>query len=238
MIVTLNRVLHRNLRLNPYVALCDGMQRDQVKVVLSEFCKLTTLCPIVFTKFDNHPHYQCHALLGLQPNENLFWQQEAWLGSYIPAVLDSQPFTALDMKSSIEDEHRIGFEQGHIGIGGVGERLFDRHGRPTRLLRDKELLATKLVYEQPETTAWLEYIDELDLIAPLHIRLQFADGRLVTLPHLYSIDERKVSALSTEQLAILHGRNWLSYIYYVLASNNQFCALIERKNQRLHSDCD
>ena len=135
---------------------------------------------------------------------------------YIPAALNSQPFTALDMTSSIEDEHRIGFEQGHISIGGVGERLFDRQGRPTRLLRDKELLATKLVYEQPETNAWLEYIDKLGLIAPLHIRLEFADGNIVTLPHLYSIDERKVSALSAEQVAILHSRNWLSYIYYVL----------------------
>lgn len=226
-VVALDRHLHRNIRVNPYLALSQTAGVDRIPVVLSEFNKLLVQCPIVFTRSEDLKTFECLALLGLEPQQNLFWHNDSWSGLYIPARLNCLPFVIPEGEAV---PPFIGLDQNNPCCGVVGERLFDKHGKPTDYLIEKEMIVCELMDGVDEIKQWLVMLDELSLIAPLHLKLECSDGSIIEISDLYSIDERKLTALTNDKVQLLHERNWLSYLYYVLASNTQFYSLIERRN--------
>ena len=89
---TLNTEKHRRLRIKTgYGAeLGDGV--TYVMTYPMEFRDIQSCYPILFTKDPNTGGFFAAAVLGLEPNQNLFLKDDGWDAAYVPALVQRQPF--------------------------------------------------------------------------------------------------------------------------------------------------
>ena len=89
---TLNTEKHRKLRIKTGygAALGDGV--TYVMTYPMEFRDIQSCYPILFTKDPNTGGFFAAAVLGLEPNQNLFLKDDRWDANYVPALVQRQPF--------------------------------------------------------------------------------------------------------------------------------------------------
>ena len=85
---------HLALKLNPINNYSFAKNNHLVSVVLHELPKMSANYPVVFVKNQDTGKFMPMALLGLEPNNNLFVSESGvWLpGTYIPAAFRRYPF--------------------------------------------------------------------------------------------------------------------------------------------------
>jgi len=90
--VLLNNVEHRDLRVRTGHGTEYGDAVNMVRVFATEYEELQREYPILLR---HHPEIGFHAvaLLGLDPDENLFLGSSGWDGRYVPALLQRGPFS-------------------------------------------------------------------------------------------------------------------------------------------------
>ena len=90
--VLLSNVDHHRLRLTPRHGAAYGDSVNQVLIFPTEFEEIQREYPIFFLKGGDGA-FQAVALLGLDRDENLFLEGEAWQARYVPAVQARGPFS-------------------------------------------------------------------------------------------------------------------------------------------------
>ena len=86
-LVAVNNKSHLNTKVDLSKVEQHGADLQLVPVVLSEFINLAVQYPIVLTKNGNTGQFVFSVMLGFEPCENLFWQQEQWQGPGLSALL-------------------------------------------------------------------------------------------------------------------------------------------------------
>jgi hypothetical protein len=72
-----------------------------------------------------------------------------------------------------------------------------------------------------------------DLLEPFTLEAPLADGSKHSLVGFHIIDEDKLRALGSSDIAALHGEGHLMPLFMAVASISQFSALVARRNARL-----
>jgi hypothetical protein len=67
----------------------------------------------------------------------------------------------------------------------------------------------------------------------MRLDIEFINGQSHSVNGMYTIDEEKLKALSSDNISELHRLDYLSYIYAMIASMGQLYALVQRKNSQL-----
>ncbi len=220
-VVLLDNQAHRDLCLAHRPA-SDSAQRF-VPVVVSEFSRLATQCPIFLSKDVDTGAFYCGAMLGFDEAQNLLaadW--EAYQG-YRPLNLRRRPFFLSNDQLAIDLDDPM--------VGGAGDRLFEPDGSPSDRLQ-----AVRHVFEElrENITATRTFIDDLvkhRLLTPIEIDLAFDDGAQQQLQDLYTIDQAALLALPEEIVLDWFKQGRLFLIDTMILSVRQVSALANRRNR-------
>jgi hypothetical protein len=231
--ILLNNVDHKDLRI---ITKRGAKYGDDVSIAATfpaEFIQIQAHYPIVFRREQDGPGFDAFALLGFVPGENLFLGADGWEATYVPLVIQRQPFLIgvagdeLTVHIHI-DSPRVSTKQGE------GEAVFLPYGSPAPFM--ERMNSTLLAIHQGlrGMPAFIAMLREHDLLEPFVFEIELDDGSQNRLEGFYTIKEKTLNALNGGALDTLHRAGYLQAIYMVLASMGNFRALIERKN-RLHA---
>lgn len=218
-IVPLNKETHRTLRVQP-----TGTDEDRnfVPVIVNEFSSAVVHYPLLFSKDSQTGAFYCGAMLGFDPNENLF--REEGLNVYRPLQLQRGPFFTAGQELAIDLDHpRV----------GSGQALFTETGEPTAYLQSIIALFRDLMPGLERTKIFIETLVNHKLIEPIDINLAFDDGSKRTLTGLYTINQEALRQLTDAQVLDLFRRGYMQLIYLVIASLKQVPVLAQKKNSRM-----
>jgi hypothetical protein len=216
----LDKEKHRQLRIKTGYGAALG---DAVMYVMTypvEFREIQSCYPILFTKDPDTGGFFAAALLGLEADQNLFLQDDGWDASYIPALVQRQPFLIAKGQEGDNVTPVVSLDLDHPRISkDEGEALFDADGGPTEFLNQKIALLDKLHRGLKQEQITLD--------------IAFNDGSKMTLQGFYSIAEERLYQLKGDVLESLNQAGYLQPAFMAVASLSRIRDIIERRN-RLH----
>ncbi|BFM22191.1 SapC family protein [Gilvimarinus japonicus] len=198
-----------------------------------EFRHLQPHYPILFQKVRDTDRFIAVALFGFEEGENLFLEDSGWGASYVPLMIQRQPF-------------QIGFQNKEDGVERVlhidmssprvstseGSNLFSDHGEPTEFL-DYMASALETIH------LWAEQGDDFDkvlsgydLLEPVTFDITLETGRQAQMLGFYTINEDVLAKLSGEALGELNEKGYLMPIYMAIGSLGNIKKLILLKSKR------
>jgi hypothetical protein len=234
-LVAVDNKAHRHLRVALEKVEAQGARLHMVPVVLSEFLKLCVQYPIVLTKKADTGRFVCVCLFGFEKNENLFWRNGRWDSLYTPLQIARQPFF-VGAGESPQEEGQVVLcidTQNDSLQEQAGELLFDAQGNETPYLQRIKAILAALLTGEPETERFIEKLLALQLVQPMRLEIEYANGPPQRVEGLYTVDEARMKSLSSEHLVELHSLQYLAPVYTMMASLGQVYSLIHRKNALL-----
>jgi hypothetical protein len=226
--VLLSNVEHRDLRVITRRAAALG---DDVMATLtfpSEFRNVQAHYPIVFAKAPDGT-FSPLALFGFKEKQNLFLTENGWDASYVPMMIERQPFFI----GRARDEKVI-----HIDIESPrvsrteGEPLFREQGGNSDFLERAGSLLVTIERGVAQTPAFVAALTEHQLLESFVIDVEIG-GAQHRMAGFHTVQEERLAKLGPEALGRLHGQGYLQAIFMVVASLSNFRDLVERV-RRLH----
>ena len=234
-IVPLNNVDHADLRVAQGYGAPFGDAINLTRVFPPEFEALQREYVILFLP-DPEGGMQAVVLLGLDRDENLFLEGEAWDARYVPAMQRRGPFSIGVQAGDLPGERRdprINVDLDHPRIVREGgEAVFRRHGGNSEYLKGaSKALAT--LYEGLEQTApMFAAFAQAGLIEPVAIDITIGEGKRYDLDRFHAISRDRLAALAGPELEHLHHQGWLTMAIHVASSIANIESLIARKTRR------
>jgi hypothetical protein len=234
--VVLNNQTHRDVRIAATRPTRENAEVNTVSVIPREFPRLLAHYPIFYTKNTETGRFEPSALLGFQPQENLFFLDGRWDAAYVPLQIQRQPFSLITRRAETEGmppSLDVALDLSQTVQSQEGERLFLEDGQPTKFLQGITSMLSALVAGTKETYAFTGRLAELNLIEPVQIDIEFVNGSQTKLQGLYWIAAAALKTLPAAQLAELRDREYLEWMYFQMASISQVSELVARKNRQL-----
>lgn len=225
--VLLNNIEHKNLRVITRHGAEFGDSQMLSPTFPSEFRDVQACYPIVFRKTTDGLGFESVALFGFQEGENLFLNDDRWDATYLPMLVERQPFQI----GINGDELMV-----HIDIDSPrvsdaeGQAVFKEHGGNTDFLEKTTSLLLAIHQGLQGSPLFLAALLEHELLESFVLDIELNDGSQNRLVGFYTINEDRLAALGVDAVAKLHQAGMLPFIYMVIASLSNFRALIDRKN--------
>lgn len=232
-LANLDRVAHRNLRVQDGRAVAACKDITMCTVVLSEIPRLVIEYPMAFTRHGESGEYICVALFGVDPDRNLYWQGERWSGATVPLNVGRQPFFVGLANNPAAGEGAKGLvtciDLENPGVQtSDGEPLFDANGSESPYLRHKLALLAELIDGEQKTRAFSEKLVALDLLQGIQLELKAPGQEPRKIRGLFAVDEKKLRELDASTIAELHGAGYLHAMYAMLSSLGHLQVLAQR----------
>ena len=207
--------------------------KDQqvVPLIVHEFARASAEMPIVFVKNADTGEFQSVALLGLIPNENLFYSEEKWLSAYLPALISHHPFALMPSQNDENQLQMVIKEDSHLVSKTQGNALFDDEGNETEYL-EKRKNAIGLYFENSRITkAFTKQLSDKSLLSQQNLSLEL-NGEKIAINGVYLVDEKALNSLSDEDFLELRKKGFLAPIYNHLGSLHQLSRLAKLKSAK------
>ncbi|MDP2559533.1 SapC family protein [Psychrobium sp. 1_MG-2023] len=215
----LNANHHSDIKIKSGLNL-DSVKRQQVlPLIVHEFAKAGAAMPIIFIKPSEKAEYQPAGLMGLKPDENLFYKEGKWVGDYIPAVITHAPFAMVPTPGEESRLQMLINEDSEQCSKTEGEALFADGKETEYLVKRKETLGNYF-HSMQLTREFSKVLVEHELLVEQSLTLEIA-GEKVRINGLFLIDEKKLNELSDEKHLELRKRGFLAPIYAHLGSLHQ-----------------
>lgn len=219
-IAPLNNIAHKDIKVKNTLSFDHAKSQHLSLVVVHEFAKVAIDCPVVFVKDPESGQFRSVAMLGLEPNENLFYSRSKWKGTYIPANLRAYPFALAGDENS--DQLALCIDENSKLINKKdGEALFNEDGSETEFLNSRKNFLSQLVEQNQTTKQFIKFLTDNELLAPQSLSLKLEDGSGHDLNGLYVINEKKLNELSDDVYLDIRKRGYMAPIYSQLSSMNQ-----------------
>jgi SapC len=229
---SLNKERHRRLRIKSGCSAALGNAVMHVMTYPMEFRDIQGSYPILFTKDPNTGGFFAVALLGLEAEQNLFLQGDRWDATYIPVMVQRQPFLLATGGKGDDKPPVVSLDLEHPRVSEIeGEALFGDDGEPTQFLRQKLELLEKLHRGLQHGSGFIEALLQHQLLVQVVLDLAFADGGKKTLQGFYCIAEERLYELQGDVLASLNKSGYLQPVFMAVASLSRVRDLIERRNR-------
>lgn len=228
----LNKEKHRRLRVRTGYGAALG---DAVMCVMTypmEFRDIQSCYPILFAKDPNTGGFFAAAMLGLEADENLFLQGDRWDATYVPIMVQRQPFLIAAAREGDDKPPVVSLDLEHPRVSqDEGEALFDDEGEPSQFLKQKIGLLDKLHRGLQHGSGFVHALLEHQLLVQITLDLAFADGGKKTLQGFYCIAEERLLELKGDALESLNQAGYLQPVFMAVASLSRVRELIERRNR-------
>jgi len=228
-IVLLDSQSHRKLRVHAQPAARYGDNQRFVAVVINEFHALVMHYPILFSKDPDTGQFYCGAMLGFDPAENLFLDDQRSLSVYRPLNLQRGPFVTAGSDLGIDLDHPRVAQSGD-------QELFTEAGEPSRYLQSIMGLMRDMRPGLERTRIFIDTLMGLKLIEPMTISARFDDGTKREFIGLYTISRDRLKQLADAAALDLFRRGYLQLIHLMLASLDHVSVLAKKKNRSFLPD--
>lgn len=234
--VLLNSEEHRDLR----VITERGAQfGDAVMYALTfpfEFRNVQHCYPILFHRDKDGNRFPV-ALFGFQEGENLFLNGSKWDASYIPAMMQREPFLiGYQEKTGVSDADKLRVLSLDLDNPRVstekGEALFEPLGGNTAFLNRAADLLERLYQGIDHCKRFTQALEQHGLLESVTIEITLEDESANQLLGFETIAEEKVDTLDDAVLGEFARQQFLMPLFMVLASLSNIESLITRKNAR------
>lgn len=191
--------------------------------------------PIFFFKDPNSGEFNAVALQGFEQNENLFIEDNQWHASYIPLMVQREPFL-IGMQTVEENGESVQNPVIHIDLDNPrvnkekGEDIFLPHGGNSEYITKISAMLKAIHDSKESTTLFMKTVTELSLLEPFNLDIQLTNGTNNRLSGFHTINEDKLAELTGDQLAELNKNGLLGIIYMVIASHANINKLIQKKD--------
>jgi SapC len=234
-IVPLNNIDHADLQVAQGYGATYGDAVNLTRVFATEFEALQREYVILFRP-DPEGSFQAVVLLGLDRDENLYLDGDAWSARYVPAIQRRGPFSigvqAGDTPGQGHDPRiNVDLEDPRIVRQG-GEPVFRRHGGHTDYLNGVSQALFAIYEGLAQTRAMFAAFSEVGLIEPVAIDITIGEGLRYDLDRFHAVSRERLAALTGPELERLHRDGWLETAIYAAASMANIDHLVARKNAK------
>lgn len=209
---------------------------NAIPVSYTEFNVAHRDYPIVFSSGDEGRSFAPVAVLGLQAQENLFVQNDAWTpGVYLPAYVRRYPFCMARVTlDAVEQQDRlICVEKTYVaGDANSGEAMFDSDNQALPRWTGIEKLLNEYEADLERTREMCSIFFEYGLLEPFTMQATLTGGTPMNLTGMHRINDAKLEFLTADQLRTLVRKGLLARIYAHLLSLDNFGRLLDRKAAR------
>lgn len=228
----LNKEKHRQLRIKTGYGASLGDAVMYVPTYSMEFRDIQSCYPILFTKESSTGGFIATAILGFEAKQNLFLKDNSWDASYVPAMVQRQPFLIATGGGGDNDSPAVSLDLDHPRVSqDDGEALFDTEGNISAFLEQKIALLHKLHQGLQYNDGFIESLLQHQLLEQVTLDLTFNDGDKKSLQGFYSIAEEKLYKLKGDVLESLNQAGYLQPIFMAVASLSRIRDVIERRNR-------
>lgn len=197
-----------------------------------EFRNIQSCYPIFFSKSGETGEFFPIALFGFEKNENLFLDDSGWNASYIPMMVEREPFL-IGYQGPSEDELKpivsINMDSPKISQD-QGQPLFDSDSQPTDFLKAMMSRLESLHQGHEHNKGFITALTEAELLEPFTLEITLNNGTTNRLLGFYTINEEKLLELDGATLEDFNKKGYLQPIYMAVASYARIRALIDKKN--------
>ena len=228
----LNKEKHKQLRIKTGYGAGMG---DAVRYVMTyprEFRDIQNCYPILFTKDSNTGGFFAAAVLGFEADQNLFLKDNDWDASYVPALVQRQPFLIATGGVGDDKPPVVSLDILHPRVSqDEGEALFDSEGGSTEFLKQKIALLDKLHRGLQHSRGFIDTLLQHELLEQITLDITFNDGSKKSLQGFYSIAEERLYQLKGDALESLNQAGYLQPVFMAVASLSRIRDIIERRNR-------
>jgi hypothetical protein len=234
--VLLNNVDHRDLRVRTGHSTEYGDAINMVRVFATEYEELQREYPILLR---HHEEIGFHAvaLLGLDPDENLFLGSAGWNGRYVPALLQRGPFSigiaGRSSNGEPQGEPMIHVDLDHPRISKTeGQPVFLPQGGNSPYL-DHIAGVLRAIFAGVEIDKTIfRAFEEYGLIEPITLEIKLSETRQYNVSDCHTISQQRLMQLDGAALETLHRADYLRAAAWIASSLGNVGRLIDLKNAR------
>ena len=238
--VLLNNVDHANLRVRTGHSAAFGDAVNMVRVFATEYEELQREYPILLRR-DEAGQLHAAALLGLDPDENLFLSARGWEGRYVPALLQRGPFS-IGVPGQGPNGEPVGEPMIHIDLdhpriskdadGKEGQPVFLPHGGNSPYLDHMAgVLRTIFAGIEVDKTIFAAF-EEYELIEPIRIEIKLSETRQYNVPDCFTISLERLMQLDGDALEKLNRADYFRVAVWIISSLGNVGRMIDLKNAR------
>lgn len=235
--VLLNNIDHKDLRVITRQSAEYGANIHVIPTFPTEFGDVQREYPIFFRRQGEGGGYQAVALLGLEPGENLFLQEDAWQASYVPGIIAKGPFLIGFQEQEVDGELRrepvihVDLDDPRVNED-EGEALFLEHGGNAPYLSYVANVLRGIQEGMAVAKAMFAAFETYELIEPVNVEIDVHGDVKYELKGYFTISEERLRALPGEALERLNKAGFLQGAFMVLASLHNVGRLVEMKRER------
>ncbi len=225
----LSSVTHADLKMDPTGALKVAATQHMINLKVSEVGMAVSSFPVFISRASDTADWTISAINSYELGDNLFVQNDAWIGTHMPVGMQTYPFFLMRSPKD-EKNFTIGIdEQSNVFSKEEGEALFEDGKASVRLSQATAQLELEIKHDV-HTYQFGKKIEELGLIRPIDLQVHYNKGLVNTLKGLNTIDEQALHDLDAEKLGELRKDGYLLPLYAMLTSIYQFNNLIKLHN--------
>lgn len=231
--VSLSASVHGGMRVKT-IGNAEHIARNHfAKIYTPEFSKAGTDYPIIFVKDPESGIFFAACMWGLQPNENLFVEDNRWTGGYFPASVRCYPF-AVQQDPENKDRLFIGiYETAPILSKEEGNLIFNEDGTETDWMKEVKDFLVRVFQQEEMTKQFVSKLDELGLLVPQTLSIKRNDnGNPQEVSGFYIVDRKKLEELPDDKYLELRKNGALEVIYHHIMSLDSLDKLLRKKNEK------
>lgn len=221
-IVPLNNTLHQHIHIKQDTLFSHAQQKHIVPVQAYEFMLTACNYPIVFIKDTETGEFQSVAMLGLQPNENLFYSPNGWQATSVPGALKMPPFIAASTSGNPENFTLCIDMNSSLVAQENGELIFDKEGQQTDFLKAKVDFISQYIGQTHATRDFINHLAQKNLLQALSLTVKTPGNALeeFKIKGVYAVNDKILQELSDQDFLELRKKHYLPLIYAHISSLN------------------
>ena len=207
----------------------DGVQFAMTHPL--EFRNIQACYPIFFSKSHATGEFFPLALFGFEQGENLFIDQFQWHASYIPMMIERQPFLIGYQKTADDTTNPV------VSIDINSPKVSDSEGQllfeanqPTDYMKGIMSKLEALHHGHEHSKGFISALTDNDLLEPFTLDVTLNNSTTNQLMGFYTINEQKLLELDGDTLGNFNKNGYLQPIYMAVASFSRVKDLIDKKN--------
>lgn len=226
--VALQNDKHRNLKITESGDYARYKDQHLIRIISQDFFTLCAEFPVVFVKDASGEQFVPVAIMGLREGQNLYCQTEEWKAQVVPVRFSNAPFSMVRLDDQSDQLAVLIDEDSPMLSETEGTPLFKEDGTKSAYLEQKMEHLLKTAEQTVQTEGICKIFKEKDLLATQQLQLQHRqDSPTYNIGGVYTIDEKKLNALSDEDFLDLRKQGLIPLIYAHLSSLQQLRRISE-----------
>ncbi len=228
-LVVLDKVQHKDLKINPLENLFFAKQSAFLPVIANEVALLGAAFPVVFTA-DEKPSLV--ALVSLGGDSLGINADGKWITSYVPSYLRKYPFSLASTKENPDQKVILIDEDSSLFSKSKGKQLFKKDGDKSETLTHAIEFLTTHENQSIITNNVAKVIADSGILEDREISVGEGDEKKVLVNGFKVVDREKLNALSDDILADWVRKGIITLIDAHLKSLDNIQALFNIAHQR------